>query len=199
MAWYLPCVPIKFLWTGSNYMNIWHGTSHNHPKSTAKIWSSYLYFLKRYGPPPPQKKKEKEKKNWQLHAHMRTHYLSVACTGSDLWIGGWDTRVCGVDERVAFFFMVQQPNLGLGHLILQVSRSHTIRHTHIPGRTSLNEWPAYRRSHHLHNTQQTQETNILDLSRIWTPGPSNQADSYLCLKTAQPLGSPSSTLAAVNI
>jgi len=26
--------------------------------------------------------------------------------------------------------VAQRPNLGLGHLIVEVSRSHTIRHTH---------------------------------------------------------------------
>jgi len=33
--------------------------------------------------------------------------------------------------------VVQQPNWGLGRLIVEVSRSHTIRHTHTQGRKPL--------------------------------------------------------------
>jgi hypothetical protein len=38
---------------------------------------------------------------------------------------------------LVFFPLAKQPNSGLGRLIVEVSRSHTIRHT--PGRTPLNE------------------------------------------------------------
>jgi hypothetical protein len=34
-------------WTDFDY--IWHGTSQNHPKTTIKISSTYLYFLMSYG------------------------------------------------------------------------------------------------------------------------------------------------------
>ena len=39
----------------------------------------------------------------------------------------------------------------------EVYRSHTIRRTHTPGRTPLNECSIRRRGLYLHNTQQTQE------------------------------------------
>jgi hypothetical protein len=39
-----------------------------------------------------------------------------------------------------YFFVAQQPSKGLGHLIVQVSRSHTIEtHKSVRGRTPLNE------------------------------------------------------------
>jgi len=48
------------------------------------------------------------------------------------------------------------------HLILEVSRSRTIRHTHThaPGMTPLYKWSARRRCRYLRHTQQTQWTNI---------------------------------------
>jgi hypothetical protein len=57
-------------------------------------------------------------------------------------------------------------------LRVQVSGSHTIRHT--VGRNSLNEWSARRTGRYLHNTQQTQDTNIHSVSEIRTRDPSNQ-------------------------
>ena len=62
--------------------------------------------------------------------------------------------------------MAQQLNSGLGRLDVEVSRSptishtHTHTHTHTHDRTPLNEWSARRRYRYLHNTQQTQGTNI---------------------------------------
>jgi len=41
------------------------------------------------------------------------------------------------------FLVAQQANTGLGRLIFQVSKSHTIRHTH--GRIPLDSWSACRR------------------------------------------------------
>jgi len=55
------------------------------------------------------------------------------------------------------FSVAQQPNLGLGRLVVEVYRSHTDTRTHTPGRTSLNDWSARRRGRYLHNTQRTQE------------------------------------------
>jgi hypothetical protein len=55
--------------------------------------------------------------------------------------------------------MAQQPNSTLGRLIVGISGSHTIRHTHTPGRTALNEWSARRRGRYLHNTQQTEQSS----------------------------------------
>jgi hypothetical protein len=65
----------------------------------------------------------------------------------------------------------------------RVSRWQTIRHTHTPGRTPLNEWRAPCRG--LHNTQ-TQETNIHDLRGIWTRDPNNQ--TYTLYRTAAGIG-----------
>jgi len=69
---------------------------------------------------------------------------------------------------------------GLGRPIVEVFRSITI--THIPGRTPLNERAVRRRGRYLHNTQQTQETNIHALSGTRTRDLSNQADSDLQLQ-----------------
>ena len=33
----------------------------------------------------------------------------------------------------------QQTNFGLGRIIVEVTRSHTLMHTHTPGRTSLDD------------------------------------------------------------
>jgi hypothetical protein len=49
--------------------------------------------------------------------------------------------------------VAQQPNTGLDRLFVDVSRSHTIRHTHTAGRTPLDEWSARRRD--LYLTTQT--------------------------------------------
>jgi hypothetical protein len=59
------------------------------------------------------------------------------------------------------------------NIFLEVSRSHTIRHT--SGRIPTNEWLVRRLGHYQHNAQQTQEANIHALSGIQTRDPSNQA------------------------
>jgi len=81
-----------------------------------------------------------------------------------------------------FFFCAKQPKLGLGCLTVEVSRSHTGKHTHLD---PLNEWSAHHRGHYLHllhNTQQTQEENIHTLSRIQTCDPSLQVAADVCLR-----------------
>ena len=55
------------------------------------------------------------------------------------------------------FSMAQQRLVGQGLLIIEASRSHWVRHTTL-GRTSLDEWSAWRRhlylkTHSTHNTQ----------------------------------------------
>jgi hypothetical protein len=64
-------------------------------------------------------------------------------------------------RKVCCFPVVQQPNWGLGHLIVEVCRdtqldthTHTHTHTHTLGRTPLDEWSVRRRGRYLHNTQQ---------------------------------------------
>jgi hypothetical protein len=44
---------------------------------------------------------------------------------------------CKVERLL--FSVAQQPKSGLGHRIVEVSISHTTRHTHTPGMTPLNE------------------------------------------------------------
>lgn len=56
--------------------------------------------------------------------------------------------------------VLQQPHLGLGRFVFEVSISHTIMHTDMSGRTPLNEISAGRRGRYIHNAQQTQDMNI---------------------------------------
>jgi hypothetical protein len=57
------------------------------------------------------------------------------------------------------FFVAQQPYLDLGRLTVEVSRSHTVRHTTLY-RTSLHEGSARRRNLYLTNTHHSPETDI---------------------------------------
>jgi hypothetical protein len=79
------------------------------------------------------------------------------------------------------FSVALQPKSGLGRLIVEASRSHKTRHT-TSGRTSLNEWSARLRGCFLHNTQETQQTNIHALSRSLTRDPSKQAAADVRLR-----------------
>ena len=69
-------------------------------------------------------------------------------------------------NNIIFFSVAQQPKAGFGRLIVEVSRSHTIRHTHThthshaPSITPLHEWSGRRRVSYLHNAQQTHKANI---------------------------------------
>ena len=73
---------------------------------------------------------------------------------------------------IFFFFLSLQPNSVVGRLVDEVSRSHTITYTTL-GRAPLNEVPVHHRGRYLHNTQQTQGTNIHAPSGIRTRDPSN--------------------------
>jgi len=55
--------------------------------------------------------------------------------------GGWvGAQLKAAEVTVAFFSSAAQlPKSGLGHLTVEVSTSHTIRHTHRPGRTPPNK------------------------------------------------------------
>jgi len=74
--------------------------------------------------------------------------------------------------------VTQQPNYGQERLVVEVSKSLTHTHTHTNthrdtqtqthGRTPLNKWSARHRSRYLHNTHQTQQTNIRAFSGIRT-------------------------------
>jgi len=91
------------------------------------------------------------------------------------------------------FSVAQKPNLSLGRLVIEVSRSHKHAHMHTPGRNSLNERSARRRGRYLHNTQQTQKTNIHALSGIRTRNVSDRAgadyalDRGICIFSITPL------------
>jgi hypothetical protein len=67
------------------------------------------------------------------------------------------------------------------HVTVQVSKSQIIRHTRARGKNS-SEWViSLLHKFYLHNTQQTQETNIHTLSGIRTRNPSNQTTPYTLL------------------
>jgi len=66
--------------------------------------------------------------------------------------------------------MAQQPNSGLGHLIVEVSRYLTIRHKHSPGRATLEEWSVPHRQH----TTKTRRTHTLN--GIRNHDPKNRVD-----------------------
>jgi len=67
-------------------------------------------------------------------------------------------------------------------LIVEVSRSHTIRHTYTTSMTPLHEWSARSKGCAIHNTQHTQQTNIHALSRFRTHNPSYRAASDVRLR-----------------
>jgi hypothetical protein len=71
--------------------------------------------------------------------------------------------------NIYFFFVTKQLTPGPGRLVVEFSRSHTFIFT------PLYEWSARRRGRYLHNTQQTQETNIHALSESRTHDPGKQA------------------------
>jgi hypothetical protein len=90
-------------------------------------------------------------------------------------------------EIYIYFFAEQQPKSGLQQPTTEVSRSHTIRHTHTigpthshtPPRTPLRERATHRWGRYLHNTQQTQATGTNSLSGIRTRDPSNRTAANL--------------------
>lgn len=69
-----------------------------------------------------------------------------------------------------YFLVGLQPISGPGHLIVEDSRSHTIRHT--DSKICLNDLSASHGGRYLQNTQQRQKTSSHTLSRIRTRNPS---------------------------
>jgi hypothetical protein len=63
-----------------------------------------------------------------------------------------------------FFFFSATAQVAPVRLVVKVSRSRTIRRSHTPGRTPLNQWSVCRRGRLLHNTQQTHQTSLHALS-----------------------------------
>jgi hypothetical protein len=95
------------------------------------------------------------------------------------------------NEEFVFLFcsVAQQPNSGLGRrLFVDVPRSHTIRHTHTPGRAPV-QWSARRRGRYIHNTTHThththtKDRNIHDFSVIRTRDPSKRVAADLTHNT----------------
>ena len=83
--------------------------------------------------------------------------------------------------------MAQQPNWVLRHPIVEVSISHTIRHTHTHthtyGRIPPNKRSASCRGRYLHNTKDEYPCPQGDsTSKIQTHNPSTQTATYLCLR-----------------
>jgi len=71
------------------------------------------------------------------------------------------------EHETSFFIWLKQPQLGLGLLIFEVSRSHRVTphahtqtHTHTPGKAPLNEWSALLRLFYLYKQTTTRGTAL---------------------------------------
>ena len=84
------------------------------------------------------------------------------------------TNISNTIGGIFHFFCGVTAKSSPGHLIFDVSISHTVRHTqthkHTAGWTPLNEWIADRRDLYLPNSQQTQKMKFHALNRIRTSG-----------------------------
>ena len=91
----------------------------------------------------------------------------------------------------SYFQWLQQPNSGPDRPSVEISRPHTIRHTHTHKtcRAPMHEWPSCHRDCYLHYTQLTQQTNIHALSGIRNRDVNNKPAAHLRLWTAQIPGS----------
>lgn len=79
---------------------------------------------------------------------------------------------------------MSRPRPGLGrHVLGFTDHTKLDKHTHTPGRNLWSNDQLAAKALYPHNTQQTQKTNINDLSGTETCQPSNQADTDLCLRT----------------
>jgi hypothetical protein len=79
---------------------------------------------------------------------------------------------------ISSFFVAPEPSKGVGHHVVDVSRSHKHARTHTPARIPLNEWPAAAEAALPGNTADT--TNIGARDR--TNNPSIRAAAYLRLR-----------------
>jgi hypothetical protein len=82
-----------------------------------------------------------------------------------------------LQRMMVYLTVAQKPKSGLGCLIVEVSRSHTIINPHTALRNPWKGDQLVAESRYLHSTKQTQETSICTLSGIRTPDPRNQAAS----------------------
>jgi len=99
---------------------------------------------------------------------------------------------------VLYLPVAQQLKLSVSCLVDEVSRSHTITHTHTHTyihthtqlhihthtqyRIYLQEWSAHCRGRYLHSTQRIQELNVCAFSGIRTGYPNSQSASDLLLR-----------------
>lgn len=86
------------------------------------------------------------------------------------------------------YFVAQQPNYGIGHRSVEVSKSHTNTHTHTRYVSTERVISSSQRQLPTPH-KQTQRTNVHVLRRIRTQDPGNQAATGLRVKTARPPGS----------
>ena len=92
-----------------------------------------------------------------LNTHRHTHTHTIPRVPSFLWL-----HTAGhilTQSSQPKFFQVQQPPVGQG-LVVEASRSHSIKHTKL-GTTALDEWSARRRDLYLtSHTTHKREKNI---------------------------------------
>jgi hypothetical protein len=84
----------------------------------------------------------------------------------------------------SMFSLMQQPKLGIRCPNVQVSGSHTIRHTHThtQGRTTLNVWSAGLRGRYIYKIHSAQKTKVHASSWIRSCDPSNRTAADLSLR-----------------
>ena len=124
---------------------------------------------------------------WSISDHDSRHPFCNACPGplttklgNDAAVFHRHTRLgpLGGGTNVNSHDFTVKLNSGLTCLTVEVSKSHTIRHTQ-HGRTPLNKWSPQYRGCYLHNKH---EINIHALRGIQTHNPSHQVASDLSLR-----------------
>ena len=119
----------------------------------------------------------------------RDHYCIVSETVKDMFHSVhttkhqamWNFSSCGATARI---WPRPPPLKFLYHSSMTHKHTRTRAHTytHKPGRTPLNEWSALRKDRYIHNTQQTQQTNIYSLAGIRSYDTGNQVDAHPWLR-----------------
>jgi len=108
--------------------------------------------------------------SWQFYSQHQKHKDNRNTT---------ENSTCHNSRYNFLFSVLLEPDSGLVRLIFEVSRLHTIRHTHTSDRAPLHEWSAHRIGGDTQNKQRIRETNICILSGIRTRDPSNQVTAVL--------------------
>ena len=81
-----------------------------------------------------------------------------------MWVSVVKTQNIRNACKLYHSFVVQQPNWGLGRLIVEIARSHA----YSPGILPLNESSARRSARYLHDAQQKQDTESMPLAGFET-------------------------------